>query len=90
MSGRNRKETCSVSILAKSDDPGTLRMKAMERVARHFGSFEAAEAADIEEDVAMTPEQRVAMVLELQARFYPDASQQRLARVYRITQLQRG
>jgi len=57
----------------------------MEPVVRHFGSFKAAEAADIEEDPAMTPEQRVAIVLELRARFYPDAAQQGLARVYRIT-----
>ena len=62
----------------------------MEPVVSHFGSFEAAEAADIEEDLAMTPEQRIAIVLELQARFYPDADQQGLARVYRITQRQRG
>lgn len=58
----------------------------MERVVRHFTSFQAAEAADIEEDLAMTPEQRIAIVLELQARIYPDADQQGFARVYRITQ----
>lgn len=60
----------------------------MEPVVRHFGSFEEAEAADIEQDLAMTPEQRIAMVLELQARFYPDADQQGFARVYRLTQRQ--
>jgi|HubBroStandDraft_6_1064221.scaffolds.fasta_scaffold1521419_2 hypothetical protein len=62
----------------------------MERVARNFGSFEAAEAADIEEDLAMTPEQRVAIVLELQARIYPNADQQGFARVYRVTQRQQS
>jgi hypothetical protein len=62
----------------------------MERVIRWFGSFEAAEAEDIKQDLAMTPEQRVAIVLELQARIYPDAHQQGFARVYRITQRQRG
>jgi hypothetical protein len=62
----------------------------MERVVSHFGSFEAAEAADVEADLAMTPEQRIAIVLELQARLYPDADQQGFARVYRITQRQRG
>ena len=60
----------------------------MEDLVRHFGSFEAAEAADIEEDLAMTPEQRIALVLELQARIYPDADRQGFARVYRITQRQ--
>jgi hypothetical protein len=62
----------------------------MEDLVRHFGSFEAAEAADIEEDLAMTPEQRIAIVLELQARIYPDADQQGFARVYRVTQRQRS
>jgi hypothetical protein len=62
----------------------------MERVIRHFDSFEAAEAADIEEDLAMTPEQRIAIVLELQSRVYPDADQQGFARVYRITQRQKS
>jgi len=60
----------------------------MERVLRTFDSFEAAEAADIEEDLAMTPEQRVAIVLELQSRIYSDADRQGFERVYRITQRQ--
>jgi hypothetical protein len=62
----------------------------MEQVVRRFGSFAAAEAADIEEDLAMAPEQRVAIVLELQLRIYPDADQQGFARIYRITQRQRS
>ncbi len=62
----------------------------MEKVARVFHSFEAAEAAEIEEERSMTPEQRVAIVLELQTRLYPDAPQQRFARVYRITQRERS
>jgi hypothetical protein len=62
----------------------------MEKAVRHFDSVEAAEAADIEEDLAMTPEQRVSMVFELQARVYPDADQQGFARVYRLTQRQQG
>jgi hypothetical protein len=63
----------------------------MEDVVRHFGSFEAAEAADIEEDLAMTPgETGGDRSLELQARIYPDADQQGFARVYRITQRQKN
>jgi hypothetical protein len=62
----------------------------MEDVVRQVGSFEAAEAADIEEDLAMTPEQRVEIVLTLYARIYPNADQQGFARVYRITQRQRS
>jgi hypothetical protein len=62
----------------------------MEKVARLFRSFQEADDADVEEDSAMTPEQRVAMVIELQARLYPDAAQQRLTRVCRITQRERS
>ena len=62
----------------------------MEKVIRVFHSFAEAEAAEIEEDRNMTPEQRIAIVLELQTRIYPDAPQQRLARVYRITQHERS
>ena len=62
----------------------------MEKVIRFFGSFEAAEAENIAEDLAMTPEQRIAIVLELQARIYPDAAQQGFARVYRIAQHERS
>jgi hypothetical protein len=64
--------------------------RAMEKVIRKFDSFKRAEAADIEEDPAMTPEERIAVVLELRARIYPDAGQQGLARVYRITQRERS
>lgn len=57
---------------------------------RVFHSFAEAEAAEIDEDRSMTPEQRIAIVLELQTRLYPDAPQQRLARVYRIIQRERS
>lgn len=62
----------------------------MEKIIRKFDSFEQAEAADVEEDLAMTPEERIAIVLELRSRMYPDANQQGLARIYRLTQLERG
>ena len=58
----------------------------MEKVVRVFHSFEEADAADVAEDRAMTPEERVAVVFELQARLYPDAAQQGFARIYRLTQ----
>ena len=62
----------------------------MEKKVRHFASFSDAEAADIEDDLAMSPEQRVALVLDLQTMVYPDAARQGFARVYRITQRQQG
>jgi len=62
----------------------------MEEKVRSFSSAEAAEAADIEEDLAMTPGHRVAIVLEPEARAYPDAAQQGFTRVYRLAQRQQG
>jgi len=62
----------------------------MDRVVRVFRSFEEAEAAEIEEDLAMTPEQRVAAVLELRNRMFPNETQQGLARVCRIAQFERS
>jgi hypothetical protein len=62
----------------------------MENVIRVFRSFEEADAADAEEDRAMTPEHRIAIVFELQARLYPDAAKHGFARVYRDTQREPG
>jgi len=62
----------------------------MEKVVRIFNSFEEADAADIDSDMRLTPEQRIATVLELQTWIYPDAAQQGFARVCRITQLERS
>jgi hypothetical protein len=60
----------------------------MEEVIRIFPSFEEADAADVQEDLRMTPQQRIEMVLELQDRMYPGAAQQPFERVYRITQFE--
>lgn len=65
-------------------------MEPVELTIRRFQNFEDADAADADEDRRMTPEQRIALVLELQERVYPGASQQRLERVYRITQLEQS
>jgi len=62
----------------------------VEKVIRVFKSFEEADAADVEEDLRLTPQQRIQMVLDLQARMHPDAAEQGVARVYRITQLEQS
>jgi hypothetical protein len=62
----------------------------MEKVVRVFHSFAEAEASDIEQDLRIPPEERIGILLELQERMYPDASQQRFARVYRIIQREQG
>lgn len=65
-------------------------MKRMEKVVRKFSSHEKADAADAEEDLRLTPGQRIQILLELQAWNNPDAAAQRFARVYRIVQLSRS
>ena len=62
----------------------------MEKEVRVYRSHEEAENADVEHDKTLTPEERVDVVLELRNRYYPDAAQQRLARVYRVTKLERS
>ncbi len=62
----------------------------MEKVVRVFNSFEEADLADREADVLRPREQRIEILLELQARMYPDAAQQRFTRVYRVTELERS
>jgi len=62
----------------------------VEKRVRKFNSFEEADKANASEDMKMTPEQRVNLVLELRNRRHPDAAQQRLARVYRIIKLKQG
>lgn len=62
----------------------------MERVLRRFRSFEEAERAEIEEDMKMTPSERVRLLLELVAQAYPNASEQRLERVCRIVKRQQS
>ncbi len=61
----------------------------MEKVVRIFNSFEEADEADRERDRSMTPEERVAVVLQLPSWMYPNAAEQRLARVYRIVERER-
>jgi hypothetical protein len=65
-------------------------VRGVEKVVRIFNPFEEAGRADAEEDLLVPPEQRIAILLELQARVYPDAAQQGLARVCRVTQLERS
>lgn len=62
-------------------------MGEMEKVIRKFSSHEEADDAEVEDDLRLTPAQRIQIVLDLQAWKNPDADTQRFARVYRITQL---
>jgi hypothetical protein len=62
----------------------------VEKVIRVFTSFEEADAHDAAEDARLTPEQRLQITIDLRDLLHPDAAQQGLARVCRITELERS
>jgi hypothetical protein len=62
----------------------------MEKTVRVFRSAQAADESDAREDARLSPEERIQIVIELRNRLYPDAAQQRVTRVCRITQLERS
>jgi len=63
-------------------------MKGMEKTVRIFESFGEADAADAEDDIHTSPDERLDMVFELQRRVYPDAAEQGFARVCRVIELE--
>lgn len=63
---------------------------SVEKWVRKFNSFEEAEQAEVRDDMGMTPEQRLEIVIELMNRGLPDGAQQRLARVFRIIKHERS
>jgi len=63
---------------------------SVERTARVFATFKDADEADAREDAAMSPEERLNILIELRDRRHPDAADQRLARVYRVVELERS
>ena len=65
-------------------------MEGMERVARIFHSFEAADAADSIARSKIDPSERIAIFFAIRERAHPDAAQQGLARVYRVLELERS
>jgi hypothetical protein len=59
--------------------------------ARVFGTFEESERSNRADVAAMSPEERVDIVLELTRRYREEFGEagERLARVYRVAQLER-
>ena len=56
----------------------------VEKKVRIFSSFKDAEESDVREDMAMSPDERIRIVIELRDRRHPDAAKQGLARVCRL------
>jgi len=65
-------------------------MMNVEKNARVFASFEDDDAADALDDAALSSEERLNILIELRDRRHPDAAEQRLARVSRVVELERG
>jgi flagellar motility protein MotE (MotC chaperone) len=63
---------------------------SVEKVVRIYSSFEDADEADARDDAAMSPEERLKILLELRDRRHPDAAEQGLARVSRVVELERS
>ena len=62
----------------------------MEKTARVFANFEDADEADARCDAAMSPQERLKILIELRDRRHPDAAEQRMARVFQVMGLERG
>jgi len=56
----------------------------VEKTVRIFSSFKEADEAEAREHKAMSPDERIRLLIELRDRRHPDAAKQGLARVCRI------
>jgi hypothetical protein len=64
--------------------------RSVEKTVRIFASFAEADEADAARDAAMSPAERLGILIALRDQRHPDASEQRLARVYRVVELERS
>ena len=62
----------------------------MEKTARIFASLEEADQADVRDDAALSPAERLQILIDLRDRAHPDAAKQGLERVSRVTELERS
>jgi len=63
---------------------------SVEKKVRVFGSFEEADEADARDDAAMSPEERLNILLKLRDSRHPGAAEQGMARVSRTVELERS
>lgn len=62
----------------------------VQKTVRIFSSFKEADEFNAQYEASLTPEERIQIVIELRDRRHPDAATQGLARVCRITELERS
>ena len=75
--------------MCQSSTPSCGKMESMEKVIRIFKSYEEADAADAISRKSLSPQERVDIFFAIRERAHNDASEQRLARVCRVLQLER-
>jgi len=63
---------------------------ATEKTVQIFASFEEADEADARWDASRSAAERLQILIELRHRRHPDAAEQGLERVSRVTELERG
>lgn len=82
----------AVTFQGRQFDRRYKRPKVIKPVVAKFRTHQEAEQADLEYYRRLSPAERLEILFELRARAHKgdDAASGRLARVYRITQLQRG
>jgi hypothetical protein len=83
-------ESWAAGPLAHGQTHPTGYNRSVEKTARVFANFEDADEADARYDAAMSSEERLSILIELRDRRHPDASEQRLARVSRVIELERS
>jgi flagellar motility protein MotE (MotC chaperone) len=69
---------------------GLVAQSSVEKVVQIFKSFQEADEADALRDAGLSPEERLRILIELRDRAHPDAAEQGLARVCRVTKLERS
>jgi hypothetical protein len=62
----------------------------VEKIVQVFRSFEEADRADARFDAALSPQERLRILIELRDMRHPDAAEQRLARVCRVVKLEQS
>ncbi len=94
LDGRNSLDQVTVDRLSSgpigSFAPETIYNRNMEKRVRVYSSHVEADEADLARDAALTPQERLEILFELRNRRHPDAAEERLARVCRVTKLERS
>ncbi len=85
---RGSKRVREPEIKSEPAQPVLDRILEVQRSLSVFNSLEEADVTDARADAQLTPEERIQIIILLRDRLHLDAYQQRLARVYRVVELE--